>query len=696
MKNSMVKNNTVTKIISALIVGALTLMPVASFADTATFTVRVGSVTTGPYTVTLPDVSATTTATSTSIIPTAGGPAIAVPALSVLGNFVTLDASTSDFNITNLQYYSSFGSFYLKCISVPSASSSPLCDNWQYAVNGTTPSLGSDVTTLHDGDNVFLYFGYPRSVALSSTSTPAGTAFTATTQSYNPATNTYAPITGVTLGATQPDPNNPYSPIEIATSSVDGNGQAIFTLNATGTYQVGIKEDYYFPTTDIAVVDAPATTTATIPPTPQITTGGGGSAPAGVVHTPLNVQQAVGYLVSKENSDGSFGADLYSDWASLALAATNAPTLNTMKTYMTSRVENYSSITDYERHAMALEALGIDPYSGSRTDTIAPILAAFDGTQIGDSNLVTDDIFAIFSLTHAGYTSSDTIIKKEAAYILSKQLPDGSWEDSVDVTASAMQALGPLFDIPGVNSHLGPAIAYITGIEQPNGGWNNVDSTSWMQTSINTFNSFHVGQPSIWNSSLGYFPGDALGRVQQPDGAVRPTTDSVNARVWSTSYAIVAASGNDWVGILKHFSKPAPSVGGSGISIGSTATSTASSTVLSTNNATSTATSTSSVATSTIPIGTTTPTVDATSSPIVGQVLGASTTTVPITPRKPVAKKKAVVVTSHKVITPVVSTATPGTTQPELSQNDSQAAAVVAPSTKGFWQWIGDLFKNLF
>ncbi|MDB5187760.1 MAG: hypothetical protein JWO50_280 [Candidatus Kaiserbacteria bacterium] len=667
------------KLFGAIIVSIFGLLiPAFSFADTATITLRVGSVTTGPYTITLPDLSATTTATTTAVTPTAGGTPIDIPALSVLANLVGLDATTGDFDITDLQYSSTYSSFYLRCISVPSVSSSPQCDNWQYTVNGFGPSVGSDVTTLHNGDNVYVYFGYPRSVTLSTTSTAIGNSFTATTQAYDPATNSFTPITGVTIGATQPNPSNPYSPIEIATSPVDTNGQAIITVNATGTYQVGIKEDYYFPTTDITITDAPATTTPV--------TGGGGSGPIGITHTPFNVPLAVSYLVSQQNPDGSFGNDLYSDWGALALAATNAPTLSTMKSYMTTHVETYNSVTDYERHAMALEALGINPYTGSKTDTISPILAAFDGTQIGDSNLVTDDIFAIFALTHAGYNSSDTIIKKEAAFILSKQLPNGSWEGSVDVTAAAMQALGPLFDIPGVNRQLGPAIAYITGIEQPTGGWNNIDSTSWMVTTINTFNSFHVGQPSIWNSSLGYFPIDALGSAQQSDGAVRPVSDSANARVWSTSYAVVAASDMDWVRLLQQFPKPIPSVGSSGISVASSTTSTSS------DQATSTATSTLPVATTT-PITVSTSTATSTT-PIDGQVLGVSTSTVPTTPHpKPVViKKKPVVV--HPV--PKVPAATSSTSTKTNTVGSNQTGSVITPSPAGFWQWIGSWFKNLF
>ncbi|MFA6301245.1 MAG: DUF4430 domain-containing protein [Candidatus Paceibacterota bacterium] len=75
---------------------------------------------------------------------------------SVLSIVNTADASSEEFNISNLIYYDMFGAFYLKCINV---SSSPLCDNWQYKVNGDSPSVGMDSKILSGGENVVLYFG---------------------------------------------------------------------------------------------------------------------------------------------------------------------------------------------------------------------------------------------------------------------------------------------------------------------------------------------------------------------------------------------------------------------------------------------------------------------------------------------------------------------------------------------------------
>jgi hypothetical protein len=75
---------------------------------------------------------------------------------SVLSIVNTADASSEEFNISNLIYYDMFGAFYLKCISI---SGSELCDNWQYKVNDDNPSVGMDSSILSGGENVVLYFG---------------------------------------------------------------------------------------------------------------------------------------------------------------------------------------------------------------------------------------------------------------------------------------------------------------------------------------------------------------------------------------------------------------------------------------------------------------------------------------------------------------------------------------------------------
>jgi len=593
-----------------------------------------------------------------------------VAASSTLAALASFDTSAPEFSISDLQYNAGFSSFYLRCITL--SGGSPDCDNWQYTVNGVSPGVGMDKYVLHDGDMVYVYFGSPRIVSLSSSSVTAGTPVTATAEQYDPVAGVYNPITGYTIGATQPNPADPWNPLEIATSTADANGQALFTLNATGTYQVGLKEDFYFPTTDLTVTD----------PVPSSPSGSGGGSTGGANTTPtFSIASALSFVTTHQNPDGSFSSSLITDWTAVAFAAANPGTgKQTLKNYLATQNVPLSGVLDYERHAMALEALGIDPYSGSPINTIAPIVSAFDGTQVGSSGLVNDDIFALIPLLHAGYTQSDSMIQKIATFVISKQKPDGSWEESPDLTGAAIQALGPLYTVSGYGQSLGMAAGYLASTQQPDGGWSSVDSTSWVLTAINAVNESDPAHASSWVSSGNHVPLDSLANAQQGDGGVSSSGD----RTWSTSYAIVGASGKSWLSLLQNFSKPAPAAqGGSTVSGGANAFSGAASTT--------SATSTAAAATSTPAVASTTPAILATSTP---ETVATSTPTATSTPPAP-KKKKIAAAAPAPLPAPEASQQEPS----PAPAPESQTAA--AGNTGGgflahVWGWISGFFSRVF
>ncbi len=637
--------------------------------DTVTFSIRDGATLVGPATIDLPNASSS----DVSLAATGTTTTHTVPAQSILALLSSYDASSSAFGITELYYYDSYASFYVNCISVPAATSSPLCGEWQYVVNGADPGVGMDHETLSPGDSVIVYFGTPRQVALSTTSVAAGTAFTATAETYDPATDTLSPTSGVILGVISiPDPSTPWIYTEIATSSSDANGQAIFTLNATGTYQVGIEEDYYSPSQSITITAATSGTSGG---------SGGGGGGGSIAHTNLSVPNALSFLSSKQSADGSYSSPVITDWVAIAFATSDPGAAKTkLKRYLLTATPPMGSAADYERHAMALEAFGINPYSGTLVDYLSPIVAAFDGTQIGDPSLDNDDIFALFALLHAGYSSGDTIIQKDAAFILSRQKPDGSWDESPDMTAAAIDALGPLYDIAGVNQALGAAVGYLLSGQQPTGGWSNVDSTSWAQTAINGIIAAHTpgfSTESSFASSAGYWPTDALASTQQGDGGVRPQSDPSDTRTWSTSYAVVAASGWDWSTLLQSFAKPsAPSnTGGGGGSDGI---------VL--------GASTSTVASSTQESATTTPAIATTTVAIASSTI-ASTSTPALRPATTTPKKPTVSPPAKKKAPPLQ---VPATTTSLLQTQTASAAESGGNIFSSIWHAVTSFFSSLF
>ena len=460
-----------------------------------------------------------------------------INAQSVLSILNSADILSSDFNISDLQYFTSLSSLYLKCITDTIGQK---CDNWQYTVKDSYPDIGMDQNILSGGENVYIYFGPQNKVVLSSNSINTNETLTVTAQKYDYQNNAWLGRSGVTVGLTQPNPNNTFSPTEVQTQPVDVNGQTVFSSIPAGSYNVGVKEDYYFPTESLTVVSAPK---------PSGSSGGGR-----MIITPpptFSVANALAYLKSVQSSDGSFDNSLlYTDWAGIAFGAMNVNdnSKTSILAYLNSHNSLSSLLTDNERHAMALLSLGQNPYSFNGMNYIKVITDSFDSTQFGDVNLVNDDIFALIPLANTGYTANDDIIVKDIAFIISKQKTDGSWEESVDITAAAIQALYPFSSVSGVSSALANASLYLQNSESSDGGWGNVSSTSWAMQAMSALGT-------LWtkNNKNGL---DYLGEQQTTDGAVSPSSETLQNRIWATSYAIAAGSSKPWNAIMQSVSKP--------------------------------------------------------------------------------------------------------------------------------------------
>lgn len=630
------------KFLFVLLFAATPTFAFAEATSTATITIRDGTITAFTGTVEL----ATSTTLPVDIAPTNSTTTVTVPANSLLATLIALDATTTDFNITDLAYFSSFNSFLINCIEIPDASTTD-CFNWTYAVNGAFPQVGVDHQTLHDADVVYLFFGPPRQTVLSTTTAVIDESFTATAQQYDLQSGSYVGAQGLTIGVGTSNPD--FSFTELATSTSGANGEAIFTLNTTGAFAVGIQEDFYFPTASITVTDAPATTTETTPEPPPVQSSGGGGG-GSISHYQLNIPAALAYLASKQHADGSFDAPFLTDWASLAFAAQDPGVAKTsLQNYLVSAPLALSSVTDYERHATALLALGINPYSGTSVDYITPIVNAFDGTQIGDVSLDNDDIFALFPLLHAGYNTSDSLIQKTVTFILSRQETSGAWDASVDITAAAIQALTEVDSLLEVSAAIERAKAYLHSQQNPDGGWGNSFSTSWALQAIAALNE----SPTNWAPS-GYNPNDYLAGLQQSDGGIEPTTETSQTRVWATEYAIPASLGKTWASLLQSF--PMPVSGSVSDSSDAPAVST-------------------DVATSTPLVATSTPATATSTAPALS--ITQSTTTVSTTP--------------SRVIKPKIKTLskTPASTTPQL-------AAVVSAPASGFFNHLWDTIASFF
>lgn len=438
------------------------------------------------------------------------------------------------------------------------------------------------------------------------------------------------------------------------------NGTYDFVATSTGVLNVFAIKDGFIqsPTSVISPVgqfsSAPISTN-------NNTLRSADQSPAPKVHHTLDVPSALRFLESKQASDGSFGSSVYTDWAAIACAsASESLCADKVMSYFKSSSFAGTRVTDYERRAMALMSLGIDPYTGTGINYIQKISDSFDGTQIGEPGLVNDDIFSIFPLIKAGYSPTDQMIKTIVSFIMSKQNSNGSWEGSVDLTSAAVQALSLVSSLDGVNSAKSSARAYLASHENPDGGFGSSFSTSWVLQAVMSLGE----NPQSWQVGDNNLQ-DYLYSAQQSDGGVEHANADQGTRVWATAYAIPAALGKTWTDLLHSFSRqtimsPSNQVQNIALSVAST---TATSTKLT-----------------------------------VVKAIASST------PALMVVKPKAIEVVTKLTVVAQASTKTPVATSSLQAMSSNVAAAAsldsivpksVKEAIKGFVRWFWGLITNL-
>jgi hypothetical protein len=304
---------------------------------------------------------------------------------------------------------------------------------------------------------------------------------------------------------------------------------------------IGVKDDWYYPLYSIDVSSTTATTTAT---STDEGTGSGG----GTQSNTFDIPGAISFLKSLQSSNGSFGgSELYTDWVAIAFGAAGEHN-SLLMDYLKSKAKIKDIATDNERRAMALLALGENPYNFAGINYIEAINTTFDGVQFGEKQLVNDDIFALIVLSKVGYTSNDEIIKKTISFIIGKQNANGSWEGSPDLTSAAIEALQEFKNVSQVQNSISSAKNYLIGSQKSDGSWNSVYSTSWAMQAM-------VSLGEDWKVE-GKTPEDYLTSMQQKDGGVLISSDSDQNRIWATSYAIPAIMQKPWGEILQSVGRP--------------------------------------------------------------------------------------------------------------------------------------------
>lgn len=469
---------------------------------------------------------------------------------NVLSVLEDADESSNDFEISNIQEFP-FGK-YLKCITYVAGER---CDNWQYVVDGTSPFTSVDQTTISGGENIYVYFGPQNRIILGSSSITTNDSATLTAEKYDYENNDWVPRTEGTVGLTQPNPSDPWSPIEVMTMELDGIGQATFINIPIGSYNVGIREDYYFPTEPLMVT---AFVPSTIGSSGSKTTQTTGAVLGASTEKIFDLKKAFEFIIAQQKEDGSFGEEIYTDWVAVSLASSaHSEQIIKLIKYLAQSNTEGTLVTDHERRAIALMSLGLNPYNTNGENYIKKITDSFDGKQFGDINEDNDDIFALLVLQNAGFDVEEKNMASSIEFVLGRQKENGSWDESVDMTGAGIQALANFTENEKVRAALGKAKEFLQKSQKDDGGFGNVSSTAWAVGGIIALKE----KPEDWQKGKDKkIPFDYMAVNQDTDGAMKngvtEEEQKIKNKIWETAYATVAYSGKTWNDIMQNFEKP--------------------------------------------------------------------------------------------------------------------------------------------
>ncbi len=245
------------------------------------------------------------------------------------------------------------------------------------------------------------------------------------------------------------------------------------------------------------------------------------------------VQDALSYLESQQQLDGSIGGFANTAWIAMAIAAAGEDPNSwnaggdSMVDYLAANAGSAASPTDYARMILAVTASEQDPTAFGGIDFVNLLTSEYDGSQIGSTTALNDDAWGIMALISAGVGQTDPMIANSASFIKANQNTDGGWGWAVGQPSDADSTAAPVMALvaagePISSEAIQDALAYIKSSQMDNGGFEswgstNADTNAWCICAIVSANEDPTS--AEWQSGTGNDPVDDLADLQNPDGS---------------------------------------------------------------------------------------------------------------------------------------------------------------------------------
>jgi hypothetical protein len=287
------------------------------------------------------------------------------------------------------------------------------------------------------------------------------------------------------------------------------------------------------------------------------------------------VNDGLSYLKSQQQSSGQIaGFNGVSDWAAMAFAGEDIDIsdiskggISLMDYLKTNPPGPSASATEWERAILAISAAGQNPFSFGGRNYVQTLEAMANNSQIGDANLLNDDMFGLLALISVGNSSNLQIKQDSLNFLVANQSQGGGfgWSKTsgpdIDTTAAAIQALKAGKNAGLSNSNLDQSISnakfYLLSGQNPDGGFgylpgepSNGSTTAWALLALS---SLGENGESVQKAK------EYLVKNQEENGSFK-WQNGFSGDTFTSSYAITALSGKYWPVKTYAGSAPSPSI----------------------------------------------------------------------------------------------------------------------------------------